>query len=112
MYCAKCGRQLPDNTTTCSYCSPYEQAPAVQVPPPAAAPPQGVPKCTCCGYVGQWKVEPLFRAMDWVIGLILLFFFGAGLVYFLVVGLIRANKNNRAKICPNCNARNLWTFLY
>ena len=75
--------------------------------------PYGVyPKCTGCGYEGPQKKEKIFRGMDWVIGLSLLLLFGTGLIYLIVVGLIRMNPNNRAKICPKCGARNLWTFLY
>ena len=87
--------------------APYGVYPAMQ--------PQtqhSVPKCTCCGYEGPWKKEKIFRGMDWVIGLSLLLLFGTGLIYLIVVGLIRMNPNNRAKICPKCGARNLWTFLY
>lgn len=72
-----------------------------------------VPKCTCCGYVGRWKTEPVIRAIDWVIGIVLLLFgFIPGIVYFIVVAIIRSNENNRGKICPQCNAKNLWTFFY
>lgn len=72
-----------------------------------------VPKCTCCGYVGQWEIEPLIRPMDWVIGIAFTFLAcGSGLVYLGVVAAIRSNKDNRAKICPACKARNLFTFIY
>ena len=33
-----------------------------------------VPKCTCCGYVGPWKIRPIIRPVDWVITLFFLFF--------------------------------------
>lgn len=70
-----------------------------------------IPKCTHCGYVGEWDVEPLFRPMDWVIGILLICLFGTGLVYLGVVALIRSNPDNRAKICRQCKARNLFTFV-
>lgn len=70
------------------------------------------PKCTHCGYEGEWKLEPIFRPMDWIIGILFMFALGSGLVYLIVVGLLRSNKDRRAKICPHCKARNLWTFLY
>lgn len=71
-----------------------------------------VPKCTHCGYEGEWKLESLVRPMDIIITILLLFFWGAGLIYLLVVVLIRMNPDNRAKICPSCQAKNLWTFYY
>lgn len=72
-----------------------------------------IPKCTCCGYIGNWELDKVFRPMDWVIGIILLLLgIVPGLIYLGVVGLIRSNKDRRAKICPQCKARNLWTFLY
>jgi len=70
------------------------------------------PKCLSCGTVTQWKIEPVLKPINWIIALGLLVFFGAGLVYLVVVALIRSNPNNRAKICPRCGARNMWTFLY
>jgi len=79
---------------------------------PATPTSHQVPKCLSCGHVGPWKVDGLFRPMDWLIGLGFLVFFGTGLVYMLVVGLIRSNKNNRAKICTNCKARNMFVFQY
>ena len=70
------------------------------------------PKCTHCGYVGDWKLESLLLPRHIIIFLLLLFFWGAGLIYLLVVLIIRMNPDNRAKICPHCKARNLWTFDY
>jgi hypothetical protein len=70
------------------------------------------PKCTSCGMVTQWKVGPILRPIDWVIAIVLFFFFGTGLIYLLIVFVIRSNPNNREKICPNCGARNMWTFVY
>jgi hypothetical protein len=71
-----------------------------------------IPKCLRCGTVTPWRAEPIMLAHHWVIFLILLLVFGAGLIYLLVVLLIRSNEANRAKICPYCAARNLWTFIY
>lgn len=72
-----------------------------------------VPKCTCCGHVGPWKVDPLLTPMHWVIGIVLLFFgFVPGIIYLGVVAAIRSNKNNRGKTCTNCKAKNLFTFIY
>ena len=112
-YCTACGAMLNEGSMICPACGKSQDCP----PPLQVNTPHGqthpVPKCTCCGYIGNWKVEPLFRPMDWVIGIIGgIITCGFGLTYFLVVGLIRSNKDRRDKICPNCNARNLWTFIY
>ncbi len=123
MFCTKCGRKLPEGSKKCPVCDeeraregniPYEQAPETGYTEPNGSTHNGKPpKCTCCGYVGNWKLEPVFRPMDWAIGIIGgIITFGFGFAYLLVVGLIRSNKNQRDKICPNCKARNLWTFLY
>ena len=71
-----------------------------------------IPKCNACGYVGLWTVEPFLLPRHWLIGGLLLFAAGAGLGYWLVVIIMRSDKNNRAKICSKCHARNLFTFLY
>lgn len=72
-----------------------------------------VPKCTCCGHVGPWKEEAALTGKHWIIGLILMIFgFVPGLIYLLVTLAVRSGKNNRAKICRNCDARNLFTFIY
>ncbi|MCF2683524.1 FHA domain-containing protein [Faecalicatena contorta] len=71
-----------------------------------------VPKCTHCGYVGAWKVESLLLPHHIIIFLLFLFFWGAGFIYLIIVIIIRLNKDRRAKICPQCKARNLWTFNY
>lgn len=112
-YCSACGTMLNEGSMVCPSCGKSQDCPL----PPQVNTPRGqthsVPKCTCCGYVGNWKLEPVFRPMDWAIGIIGgIITFGFGFVYLLVVGLIRSNKNRRDKICPNCKARNLWTFIY
>jgi hypothetical protein len=83
-----------------------------QAAPVGAIQSHAVPKCLSCGYVGPWKVDGLLRPMDWVIGLLFMVAFGSGLVYLVVVALLRSNKNNRAKICTNCKARNMFAFQY
>lgn len=135
MFCQKCGAKNPDDANSCTSCGQPFQAPVVQAqayqPTPQnpffgqqmpqqpyiqqGAPQQrhDVPRCTCCGYVGPWKVDSLFRPIDYVIGIILLIcFIIPGITYLGTVALIRANKDRRAKICPSCKARNLWTFFY
>ena len=69
------------------------------------------PKCLRCGTVTPWKVEAILLPRHFVISFLLLFLFGGGIVYFIVVLLVRSNPNSRAKICPRCGARNMWTFI-
>lgn len=110
MFCQKCGAQNPDNVVKCQSCGePLQNVVTVQ----AQASKHDVPRCTCCGYVGEWKLDSVFRPVDFVIGIPLLILgIIPGVIYLVTVGLIRSNKNRRAKICPQCKARNLWTFFY
>jgi len=71
-----------------------------------------VPKCLSCGHIGPWTEEPLLLPHHIIITLVLLLAFGGGLVYLLVIVIIRSGSNARGKICPNCNSRNMFTFLY
>lgn len=72
-----------------------------------------VPRCTCCGNVGPWKVEPVLLGKHWAIGIVLMIFgFVPGLVYLGITVAIRSNEDHRAKICTSCKARNMFTFLY
>lgn len=72
-----------------------------------------VPKCSCCGYIGPWKVEPVLLGVHWVIGIVLMLFgFVPGVVFLIVVAAMRSKEDNRGKICPNCKGKNLFTFLY
>ena len=115
MYCTKCGEEIPEGMSSCPKCdrkkethTPWNSEPQIDV-----GTIHQIPKCTCCGYVGRWKVESVLRPMDWAIGIIGgIVTLGFGLVYLLVVALIRSNKDRRDKICPRCKARNLWTFTY
>jgi hypothetical protein len=84
----------------------------IQVRPSAQGEHQNLPKCLNCGKVTQWKIEPLFLPIHIGIALGLLCAFGGGLIYIILVGLQRANPANRSKICPNCGAQNMWTFVY
>ncbi|MEI7813979.1 MAG: FHA domain-containing protein [Coriobacteriia bacterium] len=69
------------------------------------------PRCQACGYVGAWNEEPLLLPHHIIITLILLFAFLGGLLYLLIILVIRSSSP-RAKICPNCGSRNMFTFLY
>lgn len=111
VYCNKCGNVIQESSEFCHYCGNKfnnEEMKSARAPVRHT-----IPKCTCCGYVGEWKKEPVLRTMDIIIGLFLLII-GVipGIVYIGVVALIRSNENNRGKICPSCKSKNLWTFLY
>lgn len=74
--------------------------------------PKATPKCLSCGAITAWKVESLLLVRHFVITILLLFLFGTGLLYFFVVLMMRSGQNSRAKICPRCGSRNMWTFIY
>lgn len=74
--------------------------------------PHSQPRCQSCGYVGPFQVEPLLLTHHIVIFVVLLLAFGGGLVYLLVILLMRSSESNRAKICPSCGSRNMFTFVY
>lgn len=113
MYCKNCGAEIKDGQPSCQNCGAAILPDNMQsVPNPPMPAKHDVPRCTCCGYVGPWKLAPILRPIDWIIAICLFFFFGAGIVYLLITAAVRSNKNNRAKICPNCKAQNLWTFIY
>lgn len=71
-----------------------------------------VPKCQACGWVGPWQAEPLLMTHHIVIFLVLLLAFGGGLIYLVIVLIIRSNESSRGKVCPNCGAKNMHTFVY
>lgn len=123
MYCNSCGNQIANNSTFCNICGQPQNGtgtrPTIQanITPPQIiygnAPVQhNEPRCGSCGYIGQWKVEPILLVHHWVIFILLLFLYGAGIFYLITVLIIRGNKNRRAKICPYCKGRNMWTFIY
>ncbi len=130
MFCRKCGTELCDDANFCPKCGSSQNDSTVNQSAPEnqifdslkkinltgamkEAPVHGkTPKCTHCGYVGNWKSGPVLRPIDFIIGIALLLFgFIPGLVYLGVVALIRYNPDRREKICPQCKAQNMWTFL-
>lgn len=119
-FCSNCGTKLEDGAIFCSNCGTKVNGgqPPNQTNQNSTATVNGqtyhsAPKCTHCGNIDEWKVGPLFRSLDYVVGVILLFFgFVPGLVYLGVVGLIRSNKDNREKICKKCGAKNMFTNIY
>lgn len=112
MFCPKCGKEVANGNSFCNHCGAPMNGQPVQVAQPAMQK-HTDPQCTCCGYVGKWKLGPILRPMDYVIGIILLFLgVVPGICYLGTVILIRSNKDRREKICPKCKAKNLWTFIY
>lgn len=112
MYCKNCGAEIKEGQAFCQNCGgnatqSYNEQSNNYVPTK-----HDVPRCTCCGYTGPWKIDSLLRPIDWVLSICLLPLAGAGFFYFITVIAVRANKSRRAKICPSCKARNLWTFIY
>ena len=71
-----------------------------------------IPKCLSCETVTHWVPEPMLLPRHWITFAILLLAFGSGIVYLIVVLIIRNNPDNRDKLCPYCGARNVWTFIY
>lgn len=123
MFCEKCGKEISNGAKFCSGCGSAVESVADtdqsynvenNAQTDAGIPIQhDVPQCTCCGHIGPWKVGPVLRPMDFVIG-IAFAFLGVfpGLIYLGVVAAIRINEKNREKICTKCNAKNLFTFRY
>ena len=70
----------------------------------------GLPRCQSCGYVGGWREEPLLLPHHIIITLLLLIAFFGGLLYLLIIVVIRTSTP-RAKICPNCGSRNMFTLV-
>lgn len=111
-FCTQCGNAINEGETACSKCgAPAE--PIINHPTNHIPTTHDVPRCTCCGHIGPWKVSPLFSAIDIIIAIVLLCLgFVPGLIYIVVHIILFGSKNNRAKRCTKCNAKNLFTFLY
>ncbi len=106
-FCRKCGSQVADNSAFCNNCG----TPAQETTPVATT--HDIPKCQHCGHVGPWKIAPILRPVDIIIGIILLFLgVVPGIIYLGVVAAIRSNKDRRSKSCTKCGAKNLFTFIY
>lgn len=137
MFCAQCGSENKDDTEFCTNCgnalrgnTPVGQAataaPNAYAPvydqgympnnrAPIAGTQRTVPRCNSCGYIGNWEVGPLFKTRDLIIGVgLCITVVGApfGVGWLVGTAIKRSNKDNREKICPQCKAENLWTFVY
>lgn len=110
-FCPNCGKEVAAGAPFCSACGSAMNGFGNENRNTPV--PHDVPKCTCCGHVGQWKVGPIFRPVNLVIGIVLMIMgFVPGLIYLGVVFLLRSNEKNREKICVKCNARNMFTQIY
>ncbi len=110
MYCKECGSKLDEEVKFCPNCGAKVKEDEKDEKKEKK---HDKPKCTCCGYEGDWVLGPLLRPMDYVLGAIFLVMgIVPGLIYIGVVAAIRNNPDNREKVCPKCNAKNLWTFFY
>ena len=119
MFCSNCGKNLEDDVEFCSSCgakvntTQNDQNGQNSTITSKGASHHTIPKCNYCGNIEEWNIGPLFRPLDYVVGIALLFFgIFPGLIYMGVVGLIRSNKDNREKICKKCGAKNMFTNMY
>lgn len=53
----------------------------------------------------------MFRTMDWVIGLATIWF-GFGIIYFIIIAVMRHDEKNRETICPHCGEKNSAMDVY
>ncbi len=104
MFCKQCGTELPEGSLACSKCGTSFVATTQQT--------HSIPKCTCCGYVGEMKPGPLLTGRDWLWFFMLLFLAGCGFIFLFYKLITRSNPKNREKICPNCKSVNMHTYLY
>lgn len=112
IYCSKCGNSLEDNATVCEKCGTSTQS-QTTVQGYSQPVTHDVPRCTCCGNVGEMKYGPLFTFKDIFIGAILTCLgFVPGIIYFTIHIIRYGNKRNREKICTKCGAKNMFTYLY
>ena len=84
MYCSKCGKELSEGAKFCDGCgNKIENGNEVKNTNTNSNQKKEVPKCTHCGYVGEWEVGPILRPIDFIIGVAFLFLgVVPGLIYW------------------------------
>ena len=131
-FCSNCGKELLDEAVICVGCNTpvddeYGKAffnssnsfsPSTPPTPPlyqtdTTPSRHSVPQCTCCGHIGEWKAGPFLKWYDWIFVIWLMIpTVIPGIIYLVIIALIRGKKNNREKICRKCGAHNMFTFIY
>lgn len=112
MFCRNCGKEIDDNAAVCIHCGVATANIDANKAGSTNMTYHEVSKCKKCGYTGEFECGKLFRTMDWVIGLVLLLFCGLGFFYFIIIAIIRYDKNKREKICPHCGGVDTATEFY
>ena len=109
-FCPNCGNEITENNSFCPNCGQQLSSASGLTSNPVST--HAVPKCTCCGHVGEMTPGPLLRKND-ILWIVMLFFLaGAGFIYLAYILITRSKPNNREKICPNCKSQNMFTYVY
>lgn len=95
MFCKHCGKEIDDRASVCIHCGISTSAGNMGFNQFSQ---EG---CPHCGYEGKLNSGPLLRVMDWLIGLLTIWF-GFGVLYFIIILIIRSDESKREKICPRC----------
>lgn len=102
MFCKNCGKEIDNNAAVCIHCgvATAEKTNGInyQVINPS------IKKCPNCGYEGKMKPGPLLRPIDWIIT-IATFIIGFGLIYLIVILILRYDEQKREQFCPNCGVK-------
>lgn len=88
------------------------ETPAQSISNPQQGARHDIPKCLSCGAITPWKLDPIINTHHIIVSLVLMLLFCSGIAYFITIFLMRSNPNMRAKVCPRCGARNMWSFQY
>ena len=145
MYCANCNQPLPTHDAECPNCNDNSQftinseqgdTPYPQQGQPSSNTSHEVPRCTVCGYTGEWLKERMFHPFPLVLAGIILavllistigntigfYELGNISITFQVVGGIYAFLfvpyclgrivKRKARICAKCGSVEKFTFLY
>ena len=113
MFCKNCGNVVKPNAQYCAGCGAKVQRNEEIIVTKDVPVFHEIPKCTYCGNVAPWKVGPVLRPLDFLVGgIFLLFCIVPGATYLACVAMLRSNEKNREKICTECGARNMFTNIY